>query len=88
MKYQRTVTFSKESMEKVNFRPVVQSPLSSPSSSGRGRKSQHDLGGCNRQQDVKMELQLNKVRFFDNLFLLGVQFLSYIVDLLYLPNCE
>lgn len=63
MKYQRTVTFSKsnDSQEKVKIRPIIRSPTTSPSSGGRGRKSHHEAGGCNRQHDVKMELQLNKV---------------------------
>ncbi len=65
-KFQRTVTFTKgsDSLEKVKIRPVVESSSTShfvgkPSSNGR--RYQNHTGGCNRQQDVKLELQMNKV---------------------------
>jgi hypothetical protein len=61
-KFHRTVSFSKDSQEQVKIRPSAEnkSHLAGSSSSG-GRRLQNHTGGCNRQQDVKLELQMNKV---------------------------
>ena len=64
---QRTVTFTKsgENVEKVQFRPGTENGANqfhSPSKlCGTGRRYQNHSGGCDRQQDVKLELQMNKV---------------------------
>lgn len=63
----RTVTFSKgsDNLDKVKIRTSsenLQSPYHSASKPcGGGRRFQNHSGGCNRQQDVKLELQMNKV---------------------------
>jgi len=64
-KFHRTVSFSKDSQEQVKIRPSAEnkstSHLAGISSVG-GRRLQNHTGGCNRQQDVKLELQMNKVQ--------------------------
>ena len=57
----RTVTFSKgDNQENVKIGPAAPVPFSTPPSSGRKYQ-----GGCNRQQDVKIEFQMNKVWLVD-----------------------
>ena len=60
-KGQRTVTFSKsDNKEKIKFSGGAADPPSHPVHSGtNGRRYP---GGSNRQQNVKMEFQMNKVR--------------------------
>ena len=63
-KFHRTVSFSKDSLEQVKIRPSAENKSPSQlvgSSSSGGRRYQNHTGGCNRQQDIKLELQMNKV---------------------------
>lgn len=65
-KTSRTVTFTKsgENAEKVHIRPGTEHPsqFHSPNKPcSTGRRYQNHSGGCDRQQDVKLELQMNKV---------------------------